>query len=246
MKKLLLVLLLSLPGVSMAQCIENPGTPTTPAQPITTVNSGVYSSAQADHTTATGFYSSALSNGATATGSSSKAECENSTADGYGAYAAAPNATALGAHSIAGHENSVTLGYGTQSTQANEVAVGGRKVTQVANGSISQDSMDAVNGGQIWDMEQRWNDRWTNIDQRFAHTDRRLNGLGAQLGAMSMMAATPGEGGLTVGLGYSGGQTAIAFGWSRRLSERTSISVGAAFGGGNKAVFGVGLRIGGR
>ena len=75
---------------------------------------------------------------------------------------------------------------------------------------------------------------------------KRLNGLGAQLGAMSMMAATPGEGGITVGLGHSGGQTALAIGWSKRLTERTSIAVGAAFGGGNKAVIGVGLRIGGR
>ncbi len=246
MKKILLLLLLCLPGVSLAQCIEYTGTPTTPSQPITTVHSGVYSSVQADHTTATGFYASTLSNGATATGSSSKAECENSTVNGYGAYGAAPNTTAIGARTVAGHENSVALGYATQTTQANEVAVGGRKVTQVANGLISQGSMDAINGGQIWDMEQRWNDRWTNIDRRFAHTDKRLNGLGAQLGAMSMMAATPGEGGLTVGLGHSGGQTAMALGWSRRLSERTSIAVGAAIGGGNKPVIGVGLRIGGR
>lgn len=134
--------------------------------------------------------------------------------------------------------------------------MGNRKVTQVANGSISQGSTDAINGGQLWEAlqglggssfdETLWNDRWENINNRFGQIDKRLNGLGAQMGAMSMMAATPGEGGMTVGVGFSGGETALAVGWSRRLNERASIAVGASFGGGNKAVIGVGLRIGGR
>ncbi|EMR0512933.1 YadA-like family protein [Stenotrophomonas maltophilia] len=126
------------------------------------------------------------------------------------------------------------------------VDAGNQRVTSVAPGRIERGSTDAVNGGQIYELNEQWNDRWTQIDRRFEKTDKRLNGLGAQMGAMTMMAATPGEGGVTVGLGHSGGETALAVGWSRRFNDRASIAVGASFGGGNKAVVGVGMRIGGR
>lgn len=104
------------------------------------------------------------------------------------------------------------------------------KLTSVAPGRIERGSTDAVNGGQIYDLMERWDDRWTEIDRRFERTNKRLNGLGAQMGALSMMAATPGEGGVTVGVGFSGGETALAVGWSRRLNDRVSIAVGASFG----------------
>lgn len=57
--------------------------------------------------------------------------------------------------------------------------MGNRKVTQVANGSISQGSTDAINGGQLWEAlqglggssfdETLWNDRWENINNRYWH-----------------------------------------------------------------------------
>ena len=65
--------------------------------------------------------------------------------------------------------------------------MGNRKVTQVANGSISQGSTDAINGGQLWEAlqglggssfdETLWNDRWENINNRFGQgTARALDG----------------------------------------------------------------------
>lgn len=135
---------------------------------------------------------------------------------------------------------------GGPSMTRNGIDAANQRVTSVASGRIERGSTDAVNGGQIYDLIEQWDDRWTEIDRRFERTDKRLNGLGAQMGALSMMAATPGEGGVTVGVGFSGGETALAVGWSRRLNDRVSIAVGASFGGGNKAVVGVGLRIGGR
>ena len=251
---------------------------------VNSTASGLYSNAAGEFSTATGSEANATGKSATATGTAAHASGDYSTAsgvtasasgyasnaygnnarataDGANAYGSATvasgvNSTAIGTGSNAGHANSVALGSNTKTTQDNEVAVGNRKVTQVAKGSISQDSTDAINGGQLWEVmqgmggsnfdETLWNNRWENINNRFGKVDKRLNGLGAQMGAMSMMSATPGEGGLTMGLGYSGGQTALALGWSRRISERASIAVGAAFGGGNKAVIGVGLRIGGR
>ena len=128
----------------------------------------------------------------------------------------------------------------------NGVDAGNQRITSVANGRIERGSTDAVNGGQLWNLQQQWDDRWTEVNNRFNQTNKRIDGLGAQMGAMTMMAATPGEGGMTVGVGMSGSQAALAVGWSRRINDRISVSAGASFGGGNKPVVGVGLRIGGR
>lgn len=118
------------------------------------------------------------------------------------------------------------------------IDAGHQRVTSVAAGRIEQGSMDAVNGGQIWALDDRWNDRWTQ-------TNDRIDGLGAQLGAFGNMANTPGTGGVTAGLGFSGSKAALAVGWSKRINDKVSISVGAAFGGGNRPVYGMGIRIGG-
>jgi autotransporter adhesin len=126
------------------------------------------------------------------------------------------------------------------------IDAGDQKITSVAPGRIERGSTDAVNGGQIYDLQSEWDDRWTEINNRYDQTNKRIDGLGAQMGAMTMMAATPGEGGMTVGVGASGSQAALAVGWSRRINKRVSVSAGAAFGGGNKPVVGVGVRIGGR
>lgn len=118
------------------------------------------------------------------------------------------------------------------------IDAGHQRVTSVAAGRIEQGSMDAANGGQLWELDDRWNDRWTQ-------TNDRIDGLGAQLGAFGNMANTPGSGGLGVGVGFSGSKAALAIGWSKRINDKVSISVGAAFGGGNRPVYGMGIRIGG-
>ncbi|WP_282243753.1 YadA-like family protein [Stenotrophomonas sp. PS02300] len=131
------------------------------------------------------------------------------------------------------------------------VNAGNQRVTNVASGRIERGSTDAVNGGQLWDAQQAWNDRWTDTDRRLRHQDRRANGLGAQLGAMSQMATAAAQNGgtavgqvnLNVGAGFSGGEAAISVGWGARISERTSVSAGVSFGSGNKPVAGFGLSI---
>ncbi|MDH1274140.1 YadA-like family protein [Stenotrophomonas sp. GD03937] len=218
---------------------------------------GAGGQATAQYATNNGAMGKATKEAATNVGAYGEAGGVSSTNVGSFGKATADRATNLGAGGTAAHYNSVSIGYGTKTTQANEVAMGNRKVTQVANGSISQGSTDAVNGGQVWEILQNlpngsnfdetlWNDRWDNINNRFGEVGKRIDGLGAQMGAMSMMAAAPGEGGLSVGVGYSGSSAAVAVGWSKRFNDRVSMAVGASFGGGNKAVIGVGLRIGGR
>lgn len=131
------------------------------------------------------------------------------------------------------------------------INAGNQRVGNVSAGRIEEGSTDAVNGGQLWDAQQAWNDRWTDNDRRMRHQDRRIDGLGAQLGAMSQMAAAAAQNGgtaigqvnLNLGVGFSGGAAAVSVGWGARVSERTSVSVGLSFGSGNKPVAGFGVSI---
>lgn len=125
------------------------------------------------------------------------------------------------------------------------IDAGNQRVSNVATGRIARGSTDAVNGGQIWELQQHMDDRWLDIDRRLDRTDKRISGLGAQMGAMTMMASTPGQGGVAVGVGFSGSQAALAIGTSHRINDRVSVSAGVSFGGGNKPVVGVGFRFGG-
>ena len=210
------------------------------------VSTAVGPGAQASGRAASAFGNNAQAQqaNATAVGSATVAK-QNGTAVGTGS-AAGVNGTAVGVNASASHTNSVAIGANTRTTGSNQVAVGYRQVTQVADGRVAQGSTDAVNGGQLWNLQQSLDDRWVQIDRRLERTDKRMDGLGAQMGAFANMAATPGEGGVVMGMGLSGGRTAAAIGWSRRFNNGVGVSVGAAFGGGNKPVFGVGIRIGGR
>ena len=131
------------------------------------------------------------------------------------------------------------------------VNAGNQRVTNVQAGRVQHGSTDAVNGGQLWDAQQAWDDRWTDTDRRLRQQDRRINGLGAQLGAMSQMATAAAQNGgtavgqvnLNMGVGFSGGAAAVSVGWGARVSERTSVSAGLSFGSGNKPVAGFGVSI---
>lgn len=131
------------------------------------------------------------------------------------------------------------------------IDAGGQRVTSVANGRIERGSQDAVNGGQIWELENRFNDRWTEVNNRIDRQDKRINGLGAQTAAMTMMAGAGGPYGLQVGevsanagVGFYGNEAAIAVGWSARVSEKVNVNAGFSIGSGDtKPMGGVGVSI---
>lgn len=163
---------------------------------------------------------------------------------------------------VLSEEGSVTVGatrvdntgvtiQGGPSMTNNGIHAGNRRVTGVADGRVEQGSTDAVNGGQLWNLQQSLDDRWIEIDRRFDHTDKRINGLGAQTAAMAQMAAAGGPYGLAVGevavnagVGFYGNEAAIAVGWSTRLTERVNVSAGLSFGSGKtKPMGGIGISI---
>ena len=89
-----------------------------------------------------------------------------------------------------------------------------------------------------------WNDSFNQyrqqLDQRFAHTDRRIDRTGAMGTAMTHMAVnaangTGAKGRLAVGVGAQGGEGAVSIGYGKRIGGRGSFSLGAAFGKGEQA-----------
>lgn len=126
---------------------------------------------------------------------------------------------------------------------------GRHRVTNVSDGRIEQGSLDAINGGQAWAMEQRFNDQWTatnnRIDALEHRFDDKLNALGAKAAAISQVnvGTSPlevGEGEFGFAGGASSNKTAIAVGANFRVSERWSLSGAFAVGGGSSAMGAVG------
>jgi len=81
-----------------------------------------------------------------------------------------------------------------------------------------------------------------DVDQRFREQDRRIDKLAAMSGAYAGMAMnTAGLAGANrvgVGVGGQNGESALAVGYQRAIGNRASVSIGAAFGGGESSVMG--------
>lgn len=132
----------------------------------------------------------------------------------------------------------------SKSTATLQSASGGStRVSGVASGRIAQGSTDAVNGGQLWDMENRWNDRWEDTNRRISQQDKRINGLGAQSMAMSQMAMSSqylpvGKVSFNMGVGFYGPAAAVALGGSAQVTERIRLVGGITGGSGGTSVGG--------
>lgn len=120
---------------------------------------GKLSYASGSYGTAVGHRSQALQESASAVGDLAMAGGARSSAIGYAANAAAYGAVSLGASSAATHGGSVALGSGSVTTSANQVSIGNagtslrRKIVNMADGSMTENSMEAVTGGQLFDTD---------------------------------------------------------------------------------------------
>lgn len=135
---------------------------------------------------------------------------------------------------------------GGPSMTVNGIDAGNRRITSVSDGRIEQGSTDAVNGGQIWALQDQWNDSWTEINNRLDQTNGRIDALGAQSAAMSMMTGAGtylpvGKVAWSAGVGFYGNKTAFAVGLKARASERSSWSIGISFSPDGKPMGGIGF-----
>ncbi|WP_152597911.1 YadA-like family protein [Novilysobacter arseniciresistens] len=137
---------------------------------------------------------------------------------------------------------------GGPSMTTNGIDAGNQRVRNVADGRIEQGSRDAVNGGQIWALEQDWNDRWTEINHRVDGLEGRIDAVGAQSAAMAQMSAAGtylpvGKVAINAGYGQYGTASALAVGVKVRFSERTSGSLGFSASDDGKLMIGAGFSL---
>lgn len=128
----------------------------------------------------------------------------------------------------------------------------GNKITGVADGEISADSTDAVNGSQLHDAWQQINSNTENIGILGSAVNKlgdRIERVGA--GAAALAALHPldfdpdNKLDFAAGFGNYRGASAVAVGAFYRPSENVMFSVGGAFGGGEDMVnAGVSFKVG--
>ena len=125
------------------------------------------------------------------------------------------------------------------------VNMGGNKVSGVADGKVSKDSTDAVNGSQLWQRDQAINGLSGSVNK----LGNRINRVGA--GAAALAALHPldfdpdDKWDFAAGYGNYRGANAAAIGAYYRPNEDTMFSVGGSFGGGENMVnAGVSIKLG--
>ncbi|ENO0518217.1 YadA-like family protein [Escherichia albertii] len=119
------------------------------ASKINSIALGSGSSSSGDNAIALGLGSSAGGNDSLAFGSQSESKGNNSVAIGVGAKADPDNSVAIGAGSVTNAIDTVSVGNDTTK----------RKIVNMAKGTISNDSTDAINGSQLYAISKSVADR---------------------------------------------------------------------------------------
>ncbi|WP_080736735.1 YadA-like family protein [Gallibacterium anatis] len=113
---------------------------------------GESATANDKYTIAIGGGSQALKQGAISIGQATVAKEDNTIAVGFGAQANASGAMGFGYGARANVNNSIAFG-GTNDV-ANTASFNNRKITNVSNGNIAQNSKEVVNGGQLYTVQE--------------------------------------------------------------------------------------------
>ena len=132
------------------------------------------------------------------------------------------------------------------------INAGDKKITNVKDGDISENSKDAVNGGQLYKVDKKVNINSQNISilgNKMGELGNRVNRVGA--GAAALAALHPldfdpdDKWDFAAGYGNYKGANAAAVGAYYRPNEDTMISVGGSFGGGENMVnAGIAVKLG--
>ena len=151
-----------------------------------------------------------------------------------------PNFTTVNATTI----NGSTIKAGDTVTINSQGAdMGGTKIINVKDGDVSSTSKDAVNGGQLYQTNQRIdnvNSNVNNISNRVNKLDTRLNRVGAGAAALAALHTQDfdpdNKWDFAVGYGNYKDANAVAIGAFYRPNEDTTFSIGGSFSGGENMV----------
>ena len=193
--------------------------------------------------------------GAVAAGASSSASGDGSVAVGKGSSATAENSVALGSGSVADQANTVSVGSAGNERQVTHVAAGVNatdavNVAQMQAGDAatlntannytdmrSQQTLESANAYTDWRISQ--------LGDEIGNLDRRIDQVGAQGAALTMMASSalnlePGEVAIQAGWGQYRSSAAFAVGAKIRTGERSALNMGLSVVNG-KAMGGIGV-----
>ena len=153
-------------------------------------------------------------------------------ADGFKYGDSTLNDTGLTVGNATVQDNKIAIDGGPSMTKEG-VNAGGQKITNVANGDVSANSTDAVNGGQLYSAIDNVNHDISNVDNRA----RKGIAGAAALAALHPMEFDPDDK-LTfaAGMGHYRGETAAALGMFYRPDEKVMFSLGGTVGNGENMV----------
>ena len=228
---------------------------------------GTDAQASEDNAVAIGDSAQATGDSAYALGDRAQASASNSVALGSGSVVAEDDGNVISVgntgserriiHVAEGVADTDAVNFGQLKAAVNNInaGIGGingkdgldansQKITNVADGDISEGSKDAVNGGQLYDAvqkaEQNNNAQIANIDRRLSKLGTRVNKVGA--GAAALAALHPldfdpdDKLSISVGMGNYGGENAAAIGAFYRPNEKVMMSVAGTYGNGENMV----------
>ncbi|MDH6147912.1 ESPR-type extended signal peptide-containing protein [Paraburkholderia sp. WSM4179] len=142
-----------------------------------TKSTGDWSAAVGSYAESAGINSAAVGALASSSGDFSAAVGSNARSEGYGSIALGLNSSAL-------EDRSVALGAGSIADRGDAVSVGNatlkRQITNMAAGTLSDSSTDAVNGSQLYATNQNVTANTTNItdlDSRVTTVDNRVTSI---------------------------------------------------------------------
>jgi len=202
---------------------------------------------------------------ATAVGSGANASHDNAVALGAGSTTSIDNSVSVGSagaeraitHVADGREGSTDAAnmrnLAAVETRAtgyvdNAIANIGEKVIEsVINNNTFSDYVDSAYDRSVAYTEQVFNEFKADyeffqdgVDRRFRQMDRKLDRIGAMSTAMVQMASSAGMAGhnrIGAGVGYQGGEAALAVGYQRVSPNRkVNLSLGGAFSGSSSSV----------
>nr|WP_245282553.1 hypothetical protein [Chelatococcus daeguensis] len=205
--------------------------------------------ASSDNALAFGTGAQAAAVGAAALGRGSTALGVNSTAVGSQSQAVGAESTALGnnAQVTGAGQNAVALGAGSVADQANTVSVGSvgneRRMVNLAEGV---DRTDAVNVGQLRDVENALNDRMNILQGTVLETRKEARqGVAAAIAMTTApMPSAPGRASWAMNLATFKGEYAFGGSLAYRFDAPIPIALtaGYAYGGGKSHAARVGLQ----
>ncbi|WP_369040353.1 ESPR-type extended signal peptide-containing protein [Stenotrophomonas maltophilia] len=143
---------------------------------------------------------------------------------------------------VSGETLSVLTYDGVDLARATLGGTGGTVIGNLANGLIAAGSMEAVNGGQLFQMNADWEAKWTSLDGRVVTIENGIadGSIGAPGGgggsgdagpgagdSSGIVAPGGGSGSVVIGEGTSEGDRSVAIGEGASAAGNDSVAIGS-------------------